>query len=348
MSVYPVIMCGGVGSRLWPLSTAEVPKQFLDLFDGVSPFQQTVLRLSKLAGAARLVVVAGAPHEAMIQRQLAEVGAEGWLILEPEPRDSAAAIAAAAAAVAAVDPEGVLAIVSADNHVPDEAAVVAAIEAASRAAASGQIVTLGLKPRTPSDAYGYILPGAGDGEAKPVAAFVEKPDVETARRYMAEGYLWNSGNFMAPARLLVSELETHAPETLAAARAALPARFDAGQTVVLSAAFRGAPKISIDYAVMEKTAHAAVLAVDFEAIDVGSWKTVWEASPKDACGNVLGPGVTGLNVNNVYVRSTDHSRVVVVGVENVAIVVHGDQILVCGLESSQLVKQVAAGMQGPR
>ncbi len=175
-------------------------------------------------------------------------------------------------------------VVSADHDIPDGAAFRTAIEIAIKGARDGKIVTLGVRPTSPSSAYGYIRAEAGEG-VRPVLAFVEKPDAETALAYVESGYLWNSGNFVVSAAVLANELTTHAPETYAAAEAALGEGARSDGVLVLGESFRSAPKVSVDYAVMEKTKHAAVLAVDFAWSDVGAWDAVWATSAKDDDGN---------------------------------------------------------------
>ncbi|RAK52649.1 AGE family epimerase/isomerase [Phenylobacterium deserti] len=347
MTVYPVIMCGGSGTRLWPASRPTLPKQFLPLLGPLSSFQTTVQRVADIPGAVAPLVVAGVKHQRLIETQLQMISADGALLLEPEARDSAAAIAAAAAWIEARDPDAVAVVVSADHHVPDPDAFCRSIAATLEAAREGAIVTLGIQPTEPATAYGYIRPQAGEGGVLPVEAFVEKPDMERARAYMAEGYLWNSGYFVATARTLLGELEAFAPEIAAAARKGVAqARGDGALT--LGEAFRSAPKISIDYAVMEKTSRAAVLPVDFAWSDLGAWDAVWAASPKDDHGNSVSDGAQAIGSHNILVRATEGVHVAVVGAENLAIVVEADAVLVCRMDESQAVKTVAAAAPGAR
>jgi mannose-1-phosphate guanylyltransferase/mannose-6-phosphate isomerase len=327
-----VILCGGGGTRLWPASRPSRPKQFIPMSGNRSLFQDAVLRMAPLAvGGGRVLVIGGVAHRRWILDQLAEVGVEAQVLLEPEARDSAPAMAAAAAWVARADPTGVAAFVASDHHVPDHDAFRAAVAEAGAAAAKGRIVTLGVRPDGPSSAYGYIRP-AGSGLSG-VAAFVEKPDATTAADYIASGYLWNSGNFMVSARTLLDELSVFAPGVLAAATAALPAA-DAGPVQELGAAFSGAPKISIDYAVMEKTRLADVLAVDFAWSDMGAWDAIAAS----------GEGDVGLHIfedaDGCLVRAPDGVLVAALGVRNLAIVVEPDAVLITDLNRSQDVKRV--------
>lgn len=347
-----MIMCGGSGTRLWPASRPWLPKQFIPLTGERSSFQETVTRVAPLADGGRVLVVAGVAHKALIESQLADLGVEAVVLLEPEPRDSAAAIAAACAWIEATEPEAVAVIVSADHDIPDAEAFRAAVRDTLDAAGGGAIVTLGVTPAEPSTAYGYIRPGEGAQAVKPVAAFVEKPDAERARAYVAEGFLWNSGNFVAQARTLMDELGAHAPGVAEAARAAIAEVEADGAVLVLGRPFRRAPKISIDYAVMEKTSRAAVLPVSFRWSDVGAWDAVLAASARDGDGNRLGGDVQAVRSSNVLVRAPGDVHVAVVGVSDLAVVVEPDAVLVCGLGASQAVKDAAAGAPpggaGPR
>jgi mannose-1-phosphate guanylyltransferase/mannose-6-phosphate isomerase len=331
MKIYPVIMCGGAGSRLWPASRPGRPKQFLPLTGARSLFQETVLRVAPLAAEGDVVVVAGLGHADAISAELAAIGIEATILLEPEARDSGPAMAAAAAFVQRRDPDGVAAIIASDHHIPDAAAFQAAVRTAADEAARGRIVTLGVTPTWPSPAYGYICPdGAG---LTAVKRFVEKPDAATAARYLADGFLWNSGNFIVSAAALLDELTRHAPGIAEAARAALPADLN-GPLVRLNDAFREAPRISIDYAVMEKSDRTSVLPVAFEWSDVGAWDSVL----------ATGAGHTGLHIGvdsaGTLVRAADGMVVATLGVSNIAVIAEPDAVLVCDLSRAQDVKAV--------
>lgn len=332
MGLYPVIMCGGAGTRLWPASRPSRPKQFIPLSGNRSLFQETVLRVEPLAaGGGRLIVVGGVAHREAILAQLAELDVSAQILLEPEARDSAAAMAVAAAWTARHDPDGVNVFVASDHHIPDHEAFRAAAEQAAEAAKGGLIVTLGVTPTEASAAYGYIA-AEGPGLSA-VKAFVEKPDRPTAERYIADGYLWNSGNFIVSAVTLLSELQSAAPAVETAARESLPAEDD-GDLAVLGAAFRSAPKISIDYAVMEKTRRASVLAVHFEWSDLGAWDAVAATGEGDLGGFVFE------DVEGCMARAPEGMIVAAIGVRNLAIIAERDAVLVCDLERSQDVKKV--------
>ena len=331
MNIYPVIMCGGAGSRLWPASRPGRPKQFLPLTGARSLFQETVLRVTPLAAEGDVVVVAGLGHADAIAAELSAIGVEATILLEPEARDSGPAMAAAAAFVQRRDPDGVAAIIASDHHIPDAEAFRAAVRIAAEEAARGRIVTLGVTPTWPSPAYGYISPETTG--LSPVKRFVEKPDAATAARYLADGFLWNSGNFIVSGAALMAELTRHAPEIAEAARKALPADLT-GPLVRLTDAFRTAPRISIDYAVMEKSDRTSVLPVAFEWSDVGAWDSVL----------ATGAGHTGLHIgvdsDNVLVRAADGMVVATLGVSNIAVIAENDAVLVCDLSRAQDVKAV--------
>ncbi|MDP3406193.1 MAG: AGE family epimerase/isomerase [Brevundimonas sp.] len=338
-------MCGGAGTRLWPSSRPSRPKQFMPLSGNRSLFQETATRVASLCDNGRLVVVAGVIHRDAILQQLEALGLDAQLILEPEPRDSAPAMAAAAAWTVRQSAEAINIFVASDHHIPDHAAFEAAVRRAAGAAAEGRIVTLGVAPTEPSSAYGYIA-AAGPGLAA-VTAFVEKPDRPTAERYIREGHLWNSGNFIASAGTLMDELARYAPAVAEAAIAGLPPLPAADAEVAanpgadlrpavltLSDGFLAAPRISIDYAVMEKTERASVLAVDFEWSDLGAWDSV-AATGEGALGASLFEDSEGC-----LVRACDGVMVAALGVRDLAIIVERDAVLVCDLARSQEVKAV--------
>ncbi|CAN5208033.1 mannose-1-phosphate guanylyltransferase/mannose-6-phosphate isomerase [soil metagenome] len=332
MKIYPVIMCVCSCTRLWPASRPSRPKQFIPLAGNRSLFQDTVLRVSPLAeGGGRLIVVAGISHRPWIVEQLDEIGVEAHVLLEPEARDSAAAMAAAAAWTEREDPEGVNAFVASDHHIPDHAAFQEAVRAAAVSASDGRVVTLGVSPSEPSSAYGYIKP-SGHGLSD-VDRFIEKPDAATAAEYIKAGYLWNSGNFVVAARTLLSELDAHAPAVANAVRAALPVR-GPSDVEVLTEAFTAAPKISIDYALMEKTRLASVLEVQFSWSDLGAWDAI----------AATGEGDTGLHIfedaEGCIARASDGIVIAALGVRNLAIIAEKDAVLVCDLSRAQEVKKI--------
>jgi mannose-1-phosphate guanylyltransferase len=338
MALYPVILCGGSGTRLWPASRADLPKQFLPLISDLSSFQQTLLRLADLQ-AAEIIIVTGLGHKAMVREQVAALGLTATILIEPEARDSAPAVAAAAAYVQAKDPDGVVLMLAADHHVRDVPRFVEAARLGMTAAQAGYITTFGMRPDHPATGYGYIQPGkeisSGTFE---VAAFVEKPSAEVAEAYLARGYVWNSGNFAFLAKTLMAEFEALDPATAKAARAAVKAARRDGDQVFLDAkAFGQTTKTSLDYAVMEKTTKAAVVPAAFGWSDLGAWDAIWDASAHNLDGNALMGDVQCLDTRNTLVRATG-LFVGVVGVEDLAIVVEADAVLVCRRQDSQRVK----------
>lgn len=340
MRIYPVILCGGSGVRLWPASRPWRPKQFIPLLGDRSLFQDTALRMVGIEGAEAPLVVAGVAHAETIREQLRAIRLEAPLLLEPMGRDSGPAIAAAAAWIAGRDPDGVAVVVASDHHIPEAGAFQASVVTAASAAARGAIVTFGVRPTEPATAYGYIEAGErldGRGEVRSVARFVEKPDAATAELYVAEGRLWNSGNFVFSARTVLDELRRHAPELLPPVEAALAEGVQDDGVLRLSPRFEQAPKISIDYALMERTDRAAVLPVDFAWSDLGAWDAAWAASPKDEDGNAVVGDVVLHGCRDSLVRS-DGGLIVGVGLKGIGVVESGGSLLVCDLGAAQDVK----------
>ena len=342
-AIVPVILCGGTGSRLWPLSREAYPKQFWPLVSKGTMLQETAGR-ARGPGFADPVVVCGEQHRFLVAEQLREAGiANPRIVLEPAARNSAAAIAAAAVLVAEAEPNAVLWIMAADAAIADLPALLAALQPAEAAARAGRIAAFGIRPTAPETGYGYIEVGTALAEAPgalAIARFVEKPDGATAARFLEGGrHLWNSGMFVAAAATLLAELETHAPAVLAAARAAVAGDTEDLDFVRLGAAFLDAPSISIDHAVMERTAQAAVVPCDPGWSDVGSWASLWEIAAKDSDGNAaIGP-VTTLNSKRCYVRS-EGILTAVVGLDDVILVVTDDAVMACPRDRAQDVKKI--------
>lgn len=361
MKVVPVILCGGSGTRLWPLSRALYPKQLLALVGEHSLLQDTVLRVPALPGVAveSPVVVCNEAHRFLVAGQLREVGRNPFLILEPAGRNTAPAVSIAAMELRRQsDGDLLLLVLPADHVVRDPAAFAAALAAAIPAASAGALVTFGVVPSRPETGYGYIRtaePGpAGRGRAvQPVRQFVEKPDYDTACRYVASGsYLWNSGMFLFSADTWLRELATHAPDIATATAHALDmARRSyggvpgAGDVLTLEAtSFRACRSESIDYAVMEKTSHAAVLPLAAGWSDVGSWAALLEVSGKDADGNVLSGDVVAIDCTNTYVRA-ESRLVAVTGLDGCVVVETKDAVLVVPADRAQDVKQVVEQLE---
>ncbi|MFM1960035.1 MAG: hypothetical protein RL588_1552 [Pseudomonadota bacterium] len=342
MSLYPVIMCGGSGVRLWPVSRPERPKPFARLMGGArTAFQETALRAAPLGP---LLVIAGADHGGLIREQLAELGLSAQVLLEPEPRDSAPAMAAAAIHLLRRDEEAVMVVLAADHNVPDAAAFRDTVVRAAPFSRAGRIVTLGVAPTFPATGYGYIRPGRGE-TVRTVDAFIEKPDAGRAAALIAEGCLWNSGNFIVPATTLAYELGRLAPEVLEAAEAAVETASGPEDGLRLGEVFRTAPKVSIDYAVMEKTSRAMVAAADFAWSDVGAWDVVHALSERDADDNRLEGRVEAEGVSGSYIRADGGAEAVIVGLTGIAVVADAGRVLVAPLSDSQAVKRGVERLQ---
>ncbi|MXP63467.1 mannose-1-phosphate guanylyltransferase/mannose-6-phosphate isomerase [Roseomonas sp. M0104] len=348
--IVPVVLCGGTGSRLWPLSREGFPKQFWPLLSERTMLQDTVSRAGG-TGFTSPLVVCNQAHRFLVAEQLRAAGvSEPTIVLEPVARNSAPAIAAAALLAHEADPEAVLWLLAADHAIADVAALHAALEKAATAARAGRIVTFGMKPAAPETGYGYIEAGApleGVEGVSSIASFVEKPDLATARAYLEGGrHLWNSGMFVATAATLLAELERLAPGLLATVRAAVEgATRDLDFVRLDPPTFERAPDISIDYAVMEKTSHAAVVPADLGWSDVGSWAALWEVAAKDAAGNATHGPVELYRANNCYVRS-EGVLTGVVGLDDAVVVVTDDAVLAmhrsCAQDVKKLLEQLKA------
>ena len=344
--IIPLIMCGGAGTRLWPSSREGRPKQFLQLFGPRSTFQDTILRVSEPGLFARPIVITNGQYRFLVAEQLAEISAEADILLEPVRRDSGPAIAAAAVFAQRRGKDATLLVLAADHVVKDTAGFVAACRNAQPAAADGRIVTFGVRPDQPNTEYGYIRPGAPlDNGALVLDKFVEKPNEETAHRYVADGYLWNSGNFMFRADLLLSEYRTFQPDSAAAIEESVErSTTDLGFVLLDGAAFGRAKAISVDYAIMEKTAHAAVLPVSFDWSDVGSWQAVWKLAPKDAADNAVQGKAMFLDAKGSYV-SSDKALVTVLGVDNLIVIASEDAVLVANRDRTADLRQLVAQLK---
>jgi mannose-1-phosphate guanylyltransferase/mannose-6-phosphate isomerase len=339
--IIPLIMCGGAGTRLWPASRESRPKQFLPLFDKNSTFQNTMLRVSAPALFGRPIVITNGQYRFLVAEQLAEIGIEADVLLEPMRRDSAPAIMAGATFALSRGGDPVVVALAADHVVSDNAAFAAACKTAREAAAGGRIVTFGIRPDRPATEYGYIRPGSAlGGDVFAVEKFVEKPDAEKAARYIADGYLWNSGNFVFRASVLLDEYRAFEPASAAEVESAVVrAGRDLGFVTLDTEAFKKAAAKSIDYAVMEKTKRAAVVPVSYGWSDVGSWHAVWEIAQKDAAGNAVRGNVVFVDSRDSYV-SSDKALVALLGVDNLVVVASEDAILVAHRDEAHELKKL--------
>jgi mannose-1-phosphate guanylyltransferase/mannose-6-phosphate isomerase len=348
-SLVPVILSGGSGTRLWPASREAHPKQFLPLAGTHSLLQSTWLRLAGVPDAAPPLVVGNEEHRFLIAEQLRAVGAApGSILLEPVGRNTAPAIAAAALVAGADGGDPLLLVLPSDHRIGDEAAFRAAIARARPAAEAGALVTFGIVPDAPETGFGYIRAGAGTGDGvHAVERFVEKPDAATARAYVDSGqYYWNSGMFLFRASRVLEELAATRPEMLAHVRAAVAgARSDADFLRLDREAFAAAPSESIDYAVMEHTARAAVVPLAAGWSDVGSWSALWQLSERDADGNVFKGDVLALGTRNTLAHSP-RRLVALLGVEDLVVVDTEDALLVAHRDSVQQVKDIVARLKG--
>ncbi|TFW61196.1 mannose-1-phosphate guanylyltransferase/mannose-6-phosphate isomerase [Bradyrhizobium sp. MOS001] len=344
--IIPLIMCGGAGTRLWPASREVRPKQFLPLFGTRSTFQDTLLRVSDASLFDRPIVITNASYRFMVLEQLAEIGIEADVLLEPMRRDSGPAIAAGAVFAQNRAGDAIVLALAADHVVQDNAAFVAACREGLTAASAGRIVTFGVKPERPATEYGYISPGEViSGEVHAVARFVEKPDAVKAADYVSSGYLWNSGNFMFPATVLLDEYRrVDAASVEAIFNAVSNAGRDLGFVTLEPEAFGAAKAISIDYAVMEKTSRAAVVPVSCGWSDVGSWHAVWELSEKDAQGNASHGSAVFEDSRNCNV-TTDAALVALEGVDDLVVVATADAVLVSRQKDANGLKRLVTKLK---
>jgi mannose-1-phosphate guanylyltransferase/mannose-6-phosphate isomerase len=336
-------MCGGAGTRLWPVSRESMPKQFVPLVEARSTFQQVLGRIRDQAIFDRPIVITNSDFRFIVAEQMRECGIAGDIVLEPIRRDSAMAVGVAAVLAGARDPAATVIVLAADHVVRDPDAFVRACREAMAAAAGGRIVTFGIPPTFPATNYGYIRPGAklDGGSAFAVDAFVEKPDTATARRYIADRYLWNSGNFVFRADVMLGEIAHFEPDIAKAAKAAVGGMTKDLDFLRLAAeAFAQAPKKSIDYAVMERTERAAVVPVDCGWSDIGSWGAIWDALAHDADGNAATGSPVFLDSRNNLVHSDAAILTAVVGVDNLVVVATPDAVLVTSRDKAEQVKDL--------
>ncbi len=340
----PVILSGGAGTRLWPLSREMYPKQLLALTGKLTMLQDTATRLSGIAGAQPPIVVCNEAHRFTVAEQVRTLGVKASaILLEPAGRNTAPAVALAALQAMKIDPDATLVVAPADHVIRDARGFQIAAAAAASLAQDGKLVTFGIVAHAPETGYGYIRRGAGKGPAFPVAQFIEKPPLDVATQFVASGdYYWNSGMFVFRADRYLAELKAFAPDILEASQAAFSAaRTDLDFTRIDKAEFEKCRSESIDYAVMEKTQDALVLPLDAGWSDVGSWASLFDALPADEEGNVLQGDVMVHDSHDCYVHSTSR-LVTAVGMDDHIIVETKDAVLVAPKERVQDVKDLVA------
>jgi mannose-1-phosphate guanylyltransferase len=340
--IYPVVLCGGSGTRLWPRSRKQAPKPFLPLVDESTLFEATLARCSDESSFAAPTVVTGVGHRTHVEAQAA--GHPGTqVIVEPMAKNTAAAIALAAERLPA---EAIMLVCPSDHHIADVAAFQAAAGAAARLAEDDWLVSFGIEPTAPETGFGYIRRGAPLEGGFQVERFVEKPDRETAEKFLADGnYSWNGGIFVFNASTFLEELARHRPGIASAVRDAVakghedgPAFFpDAGAFVTVD------PEESVDYAVMENTTRAAVVPVSMGWSDIGNWHALRDARPGDAAGNRTRGEVELVDCRNVLAE-TDGPRISVIGLEDIAVVVDGDEVLVTSMAGAQKVGKLSGAV----
>jgi mannose-1-phosphate guanylyltransferase/mannose-6-phosphate isomerase len=350
--IHPILLCGGSGTRLWPLSRKSYPKQFAKLMGDESLFQASARRLSG-DGFAAPVIVTGDPFRFIVTEQLAQVEqAAMGILIEPEGRNTAPAILAAALWIAKTDPGALMLVAPSDHVIPDTDAFAATVQAAVPRAQSGDLVTFGITPTRPETGYGYLelATGADAGADTPqtLARFVEKPDADRATKMLAAGNsLWNAGIFLFTADAIIAAYETHAPALLKAVTDALnKADPDLGFTRLDPAAWAKADDISVDYAIMEKADNLAVMPFGAGWSDLGGWDAVWMESGPDAQGNVCSDNATAIDCTDTLLRSeTDGLQLVGIGLDNIVAIAMGDAVLVADKSKAQRVKEAVDALK---
>ena len=344
LEVFPVILSGGSGSRLWPKSRHHYPKQLHQLYGDKTMLQETIRRVSSLGNNP--MVICNQDQRFMVAEQVAELGVEGELILEPVARNTAPAIVVAALRCLQKSPEALIAVFAADHLVKNQPAFEQALGKAVVAASEGKLVTFGVVPDKPETGYGYIKSIASESGASKVEAFVEKPDLETAKTYLASGeYFWNSGMFVFSAAVLIEEVSRFYPEMVNNCQQALDKGVkDLDFYRLDQLAFSECENESIDYAVMEKTDKAFMVPLDAGWSDVGSWEALWDVGDKDENGNVLLGDVLTTGSSNCYV-SGERRLVSLVGVDNLVVVETADSVLVARKDQSQKVKDIVSKLK---
>ncbi|MBQ4824457.1 mannose-1-phosphate guanylyltransferase/mannose-6-phosphate isomerase [Leisingera sp. HS039] len=353
--IHPILLCGGSGTRLWPLSRKSYPKQFVPLTGEQTLFQASAARLSG-EGFAPPLVLTNSDFRFIVTEQLAGAGIDpGAVLIEPAGRNTAPAVLAAALWLEKQDPEALMLVAPSDHVVPDAAAFRAAVTAGEAAARDGQLVTFGIKPDRAETGYGYLelVTDPGDFTPRPIGLkrFVEKPDAQTAAQMLASGqYLWNAGIFLFSVKTILAAFRAHAPDLLAPVQAAVDqGQPDLGFLRLDPAAWQGAADISIDYAVMEKAANLSVVPFAGGWSDLGGWDAVWRESNPDAAGVVTSGSATAIDCADSLLRSEGEGlELVGIGLENIIAVAMPDAVLVAAADRAQDVKQAVAALKEKR
>lgn len=349
MSLYPVILSGGSGSRLWPLSREHFPKPLLPLVSSQTLLQDTACRLDEIDDLADAVYVCNEEHRFLLAEQVAQIGKRpATIILEPEGRNTAPALTLAALFLLQKDPHAMMIVMPADHVIKEASCFVEAVQQGRASAEAGKLVTFGIVPDSAETGYGYIQHDSGDtvNGAYRVGQFVEKPDLETAERYLAAGdYYWNSGIFLMRADKWLQEMTGNRPDIVAACRAAMEAgKQDSDFFRIDQDSFRACPSDSIDYAVMEKTDDAVVIPVSAGWSDVGAWPALWNICPRDESGNVIQGDVIAYDTNNAFLLA-QHRCLATVGLDNIIVIETADAVLVASKDKAQDVKEIVSQLK---
>jgi len=348
IKIIPVILSGGSGTRLWPLSREQHPKQYLPLAGDNTMLQETILRLNGLGNLVDPIIICNADHRFLVAEQCQQIGIKNpTILLEPVGRNTAPAIAAAALQSLKDSEDSTLLVLSADHVIQDVNAFHEAINIANQQAQSGKLATFGIMPTNANTGYGYIKSSKeNNSSAYKVEEFVEKPDLKTAEFYLEQGnYLWNSGMFMFQASIFIDELTTHAPNIVTSVNKAVNnATQDLDFIRLEKQAFESSPSNSIDYALMEKSNNVMVVPLDAQWNDIGTWPALYDIGTKDSQGNVIKGNVITQDTTNTYINA-DHHIVATIGVDNLIIVDTPDATLISTKDKAQEVKSIVKSLQ---
>jgi mannose-1-phosphate guanylyltransferase len=346
MRINSVIMAGGSGSRLWPISRSGYPKQFLKIHGDQTMYQSTIERLNNI-NINSTITICNDDHRFFVSEQLKQINKESSIILEPFGRNTAPALTLAALTLADDVDENIMLILPADHVIQNEINFTEALNKAIQIAESGQFVTFGIVPKSPHTGYGYIKQGKKIGDGYKIESFVEKPNVSDAKKFISSGkYYWNSGMFVFKASSFLDEMKKFNIEIYESCKKSIEkSSSDLGFTRIDEKEFAKCPSDSIDYALMEKTENAVVIPLDAGWSDIGSWSSLWEVSEKDADGNTTYGNVIARNCENSYVRSDDEKLVVSLGVKDTIVVSTKDVIMVANSEQAEEIKIITEGLK---